>query len=148
MKVSSKFCAVAILLMMPLTGLGFQGRGQGPPLTSGVMTEQRPAPPMQPLPPGPGKLSGRIIDQETNAAVPNARVVARLLGEATGEFTRAMTPFGSVLTAGSDGLFTINQVPFGDYVVDVDVPGYAGDAGIFKDVGRRQMQVSAGRPWS
>jgi hypothetical protein len=147
MKNSIALSTGAVLLMAPLTGLGFQGRGQGPPLTSGVMTEQRPAPTLTPMPPGRGTLSGRIIDQETDAAVPNARVVVRLLGERNAQGNFPVTPFGQVLTAASDDLFTLNQVPFGTYVVEVDVPGYAGDSGLLKDAARRQMQVSAGRPW-
>ena len=70
----------------------------------------------------------------------------QLLGQVTGEFTRAMTPFGTVLTTGPDGLFTISQVSFGDYVVEVQVPGYTGDDSVFKDISRRQIQISAGSP--
>lgn len=134
----------AAFLPVQVNGLGFQDRG----LTSGVIVQQRRTPNFEPLPPGPGILSGRIIDRETAAPLPGARVIVRLLGEATAQFTYPSTPFGRVLTAEPDGLFTVSQVTFGDYVVDVEVPGYTGDDSIFRNVSRRQMRVSAGRPLS
>ena len=142
MRMRTCVLAAVVLLMLPSVSAAFQG---GWP-TDGVIVEPRPVPEMQPLPAGPGTLSGRAIVRETNSPLAGAQVVVRLLGAPVGQMGLASTPFGRVLIADKNGEFVVNQVVLGNYVVEVTLAGYADGRAFIPGGSRRTMQLIESQP--
>ncbi len=130
--------ALALLLLPAATA------GQFP--TDGIVARQSPTPVVQPIPTGPASLTGKAIDRESGAPLPDSRVVVRLLGPQTGGSSFEFTPYGRVFATDSEGAFVVSGVPYGNYVVEIMRDGY-GDADAFvPGVSRRSMQVTDTAP--
>lgn len=114
--------------------------------TDGVIVRHAAAPVLQAIPAGPGSLSGKAIDRESSAPLPDARVIVRWLGPQTGAHSFAQTQFGRVLTTDSEGAFAVAAVPYGNYVVEVSQTGYADGDAFIAGPSRRTMQVTDEKP--
>lgn len=138
--------ALAVVLAWPIVGLTLQ---RGPALSGVVVSPPAPPAAMDPLPPGPGTVSGRAIDQETKAPIAGATAVVRQLG---GRPAVAISPNtrviqgGRVVTTDANGRFTADQIPLGDYGVTVSAAGYAAVGTTLATSSGRTMRISAEQP--
>ena len=132
--------AVAVALLLVPAALAAQWP------TDGVIVRQAAAPVLQAIPTGPGSLSGKAIDRESSAPLPEARVIVRWLGPQVGANSFAQTQYGRVLTTDSDGAFVVPKVPYGNYVVEVSQSGYADGDAFIAGPSRRTMQVTDAKP--
>jgi len=117
------------------------------PVSSGVVVSAPQVPVgLGPLPDGPGKVIGRVIDRETNQAISGVTIVIRQLGEPTGRSTRAVNSGGRIVTADANGAFVIDHLPFGDFVVSALAAGYSSGGAISISTSNKQIRLSEAQP--
>jgi hypothetical protein len=138
--------ALTAVLLGPITALTLQ---RGPGLNGVVVSPPPPPSALEPLPVGPGTISGRAIDQDTKVPIASATAVIRLLG---GRPAVAVTPNaralqgGRVVTTDADGRFTADQIPLGDYAVTVSAAGWASVGTALATTSGKTMRLSAEQP--
>jgi hypothetical protein len=132
--------AVAVALLLVPAALAAQWP------TDGVIVRQAAAPVLQAIPAGLGTLSGKAVDRESSAPLPEARVIVRWLGPQTSASSFAVTQYGRVLTTDPEGAFVVPKVPYGNYAVEVSQSGYADGDAFIAGPSRRTMQVTDAKP--
>lgn len=84
----------------------------------------RGTPPRTPIPPGPGRIVGRVLDRELHTPVANASVSVEYLGPGSGSGGLRPAVASRALTTDDAGGFVAADLAVGDYTVVASADGY------------------------